>query len=160
VIRPASFAIALALLAGGGCAAPKPTPSKTSPLDACHPMNVGAGLRYDCDGYTAAFHDAPPDAAVDARHELDEMVAGLVDGFKSLTERYNAKIRVHKAAREIEGKAVLSAEVTVDHPTTTGMYYGGGYAIVAGRRDIICSASTGVGMERCGPVIRYLLEDR
>ena len=123
-------------------------------------MNVGAGLRYDCDGYTAAFHDAPPDAAVDARHELDEMVAGLVDGFKSLTEKFNAKIRVHKSAREIEGKAVLAAEVTVDHPTTTGMYYAGGYAVVAGHRGIICSASTGVGMERCGPVIRYLLEDR
>lgn len=123
-------------------------------------MNVGAGLRYDCDGYTAAFHDAPPDVAADPRHELDEMVAGLVDGFQSLTEKFNAKIRVHKSAREIAGTAVLAAEVTVDHPTTAGMSYAAGYAVVSGRRGIICSASTGVALERCGPVIRYLLEDR
>lgn len=159
MIRAVACSFVFALLAGG-CAAPKAAPSKTSPLDACHPMNVGAGLRYDCDGYTAAFHDEPPDAEVDARRELDQMVAGLVDGFKSLTERFNAKIRVHKSAREIAGQPVLSAEVTVDHPTTAGKSYATGYAVVAGRRGIICSASTGVGMERCGPVIRYLLEDR
>jgi hypothetical protein len=123
-------------------------------------LNVGAGLRYDCDGYTAAFHDAPPDAVVDPHHELDEMVAGLVDGFQSLIEKFSAKIHVHKSAREIAGKQVLAAEVMVDHPTTSGMCYAAGYAVVAGRRGIICSASTGVGMERCGPVIRYLLEDR
>jgi hypothetical protein len=159
VLRTATFALGFTLLAGG-CSAPRPQPEKTSPLDACHPMNVGSGLRYDCDGYTAAFHDAPPDAAVDPGRELDEMVAGLVDGFQSLIEKFSAKIRVHKVAREIAGKHVLSAEVTVDHPTTAGMYYAAGYAVVAGRRGIICSASTGVGMERCGPVIRYLLEDR
>jgi hypothetical protein len=158
VIRPAL--LVLPILLAAGCSAPRPVPAKTSPVDDCHLLNVGTGLRYDCDGFTVAFHDAPPEAVVDARHDLDEMVAGLVEEFQSLVARFSAKIRVQKSAREIAGKPVLAAEVLVDHPTSSGMYYAAGYAVVAGRRGIICSASTGVGMERCAPVIRYLLEDR
>jgi hypothetical protein len=123
-------------------------------------LNVGAGLRYDCEGFTAAFHDEPPETPTDARANLDAMVTGLVQGFEPLRERFGAKIRVEKSPRRIAGHDVLAAEVLVDHPTMAGMYYAAGYAVVAGHRGILCSASTGVGMDRCGPVIRYLLEDR
>jgi hypothetical protein len=87
------------------------------------------------------------------------MVTGLVTGFRQLVEKFDAKIRVEKSAQEIAGKSVLAAKVTVDHPSTSGTY-AAGYAVVAGRRGIICTAESGAEMERCAPVIRFLVEDR
>jgi hypothetical protein len=143
-----------------GCAAPKPVVSKTTPVDACDMVNVGSGLRYDCQGFTAAFHDEPPSARVDPQQSLDEMVAALVDGFRQLAERFDARLRVEKSAREIAGKDVLTAEVVVDHPTVRGVSYASGYAVVVGHRGIVCTVASGDGRDRCAPVIRFLVEDR
>jgi hypothetical protein len=151
-------ATSLALLAS--CAAPKPVASKTTPVDGCHMVNVGTGLRYDCDGLTAAFHDEPPSAPVDPQRNLDDMVAALVEGFRQLADRFDAKLRVEKSAREIAGKSVLSAEVVVDHPTARGVSYASGYAVVVGHRGIVCTVASGDGRDRCAPVIRFLVEDR
>ena len=145
---------------GAGCAAPKPVATKTSPVDDCHMVNVGSGLRYDCDGYTAAFHDDPPNAPENPQRNLDQIVAGLVEGLQPLREKLNAKIRVERSVQRIGGKSVLAATVMVDDPTTGGRSVAAGNAVAAGRRGILCTATAGAGMERCGAVIRYLLEDR
>ena len=145
---------------GAGCAAPKPVATKTSPVDDCRMVNVGSGLRYDCEGFTAAFHDDPPNAPENPQGNLDRIVAGLVEGLQPLRDKLNAKIRVERSVQKIGGKSVLAATVVVDDPTAVEKSFAAGTAVAAGRRGILCSATTGAGMERCGPVIRYLLEDR
>ena len=160
--RPAIFSIVCALLAGAGagCAEPRPVPSKTTPVDDCHLLNIGTGQRYDCDGFTAAFHDEAPDILVNPQRSLDLMVAGLVADLQLLVDRLGAKIRVERSVRKIAGKNVLAARVMVDDSVTPWTTYAAGYAVVAGHRGILCTAEHGAVMERCEPVIRFLVEDR
>jgi hypothetical protein len=133
--------------------------AKTTPVDHCHMLNVGTGLRYDCDGFIAAFHDDPPNASTNPQGSLDQMVAGLVEGFRNLGDRVNAKIHVEKSMQRIGGKDVLAAKVAVDAQLPPGMSYAGGFAVVDGHRGILCTADSGPALERCEPVVRFLVED-
>jgi hypothetical protein len=147
-------------LGAAGCASSKPpAPTFPTPVDGCRMVNVGEGLRYDCDGFTVAFHDAPPNAPKGSQGQLDEIVAGLVQVLQPQLQRTGAKVRVDRSEEKMGGKSVLAAKVTLE-PPAAGADYAGGSAVVAGRRAIMCSATTPAGMERCRPVMQFLVEDR
>jgi hypothetical protein len=150
-----------AALGAAECASSQPPPPAfPTPVDGCRMLNVGEGLRYDCDGFTVAFHDAPPNAPKASQRELDEVVAGLVQVLKPQLERHGSQVRVDRSEEKVGSRSVLAAKVTLEPPPPTAADFGAGWAMIADRRAIMCSATTPAGMERCRPVMQFLVEDR
>jgi hypothetical protein len=117
-------------------------------------------VRYDCAGFTALAVEAAPGRRTNLDGDLSELVSGIVQGFSPMRAKLGATIRVEKNVRQISGREVHGAKITVSPPAKPGMYYALGYALVVRERAVACTAHTSEGMQRCGPVTNLLLDGR
>lgn len=114
---------------------------------------------YECAGYAVGVSDEPPGPPIDVDEDLRALSAGFIERVQSDRRRYGARVVVEPmnepiADRDVRGVRVLS----IDSKREQGEVYSANYAVIVGRRSIVCSTSLDLGLAKCREVLRAFVE--
>jgi hypothetical protein len=112
---------------------------------------------YECAGYAIGVSDETEDPS-DASADLKALADGFIEGAEKQRERYQAKIVVEPLPSTIAGRSVRGVSVKALDKDDANEIYSAAYAVIVGRRTIICSTSLTMGMQKCTEVLEAFVD--
>ncbi len=169
--RPVTFnsklhlVVGLAVLGASLCGcgpAREPLTATSEPLpvvsDCPHSMPEPNYHVYECAGFAVGVSDEPSGGPeLDATFDLQALRAGFEEGLQVHVDRRGARIVVDDIASPIADRDVRGVKVAAVDPADAEAY-STNYAVIVGRRSIVCSTSLDMGQERCERVLEAFVE--
>ena len=112
---------------------------------------------FECAGYAVGVTDEAEEPT-DAQADLKALADGFIEGAEKHRERYRAKIVVEPMRSPIAGESVEGVSVKAIDPADPAELYSAAFAVIAGRRTIICSTSLSMGVEKCAEALEAFVE--
>ncbi len=140
----------------------EPLTATSEPLpivsDCPHRMPEANYHVYECAGFAVGVSDEPPGGLpFDAKSDLEALQAGFVEGLQVHTRRHGARVEVRPVLSPIADRDVLGVAVSaVDNQSAE--VYSTNYAIIVGRRSIVCSTSLDLGLAKCSEAIHAFVQ--
>jgi hypothetical protein len=153
--------VAFAFCACGPSREPLTADSKPLPVvsDCPHSMPEADYHVYECAGYAVGVSDDPPGGArIDVDEDLRALSSGFIERVQGDRRRHGARVAVEPMNDPIAGREVRGVRVVAVDPHDQNEVYSANYAVIVGRRSIVCSTSLNLGLEKCAEVIRAFVE--
>lgn len=143
---------------GVGCGPRRePLTASSEPLpivaDCPHSMPEPDYHVYECAGYAVGVSDEPEGEPIDAVADLRALAKGFVEGVQPQRERYGARVDVSPLPSPIAEREIQGVSVTASDPRDPSEVYSANYAVIVGRRSIVCSTSLDLGRKKCAEVL-------
>lgn len=113
---------------------------------------------YECAGYAVGVSDEPEGPPLDVEEDLRALSSGFVERVQSDRRRYGARVVVEPMNAPIADRDVRGTRVLAIDPKDATEVYSANYAVIVGRRSIVCSTSLTMGLEKCAEVLRAFVE--
>lgn len=158
VIRPTPLlSIACLTVACGSNSRGAASPDNEAVVQDCPQSTPEPNYRvYECAGYAVGVTDEAEELT-DPNADLKALADGFIEGAQKQRERYQARIAV-EPIRSIAGRSVLGVSVTALDEAGENEIYSAAYAVIVGRRTIICSTSLTMGVQKCTEVLETFVK--
>jgi hypothetical protein len=113
---------------------------------------------YECAGYAVGVTDEAEEPT-DVQADLKALADGFIAGAEKQRERYGASIVVRPIRSPIAERDVQGVSVRALDPADPSEIYSAAFAVIVGRRTIICSTSLTMGISKCAKVLDAFVSD-
>jgi hypothetical protein len=165
LLRPTnSFTLGCLLVTLWSCTGPsrEPLTATSEPLpivrDCPHTMPEPDYHVYECAGYAVGVSDESPGPPLDVDEDLRALSSGFIERVQSDRRRHGARVAVEPMNAPIADRQVRGVSVLAVDPKDPSEVYSANYAVIVGRRSVVCSTSLNLGVEKCAEVLRAFVE--
>ena len=146
---------------GTGSAGASGHPSKPPAVvsDCPHSMPEANYHVYECAGFAVGVSDEPSaNPPPDPEFDLQALRVGFEEGLQAQRARHDARVVVRPISSPIEGREIHGVSVMAVDRDNANEVYSTNYAVIVGRRSIVCSTSLDMGRKKCTQVIHDFVE--